>query len=84
MRHSPEHHAHPELHRLGRCWLGASLIVVITGPALAVAGIGGSLWSLAGFLVIFGVAVAPLIARELRPTITLLSSSEHIGRVPRQ
>jgi hypothetical protein len=58
------------------------LIVVITGPVLAVAGIGGSLWSLIGFLVIFGVAVVPLTVHELRPAVTLLSSSEHSRRSP--
>jgi hypothetical protein len=69
------------LRRLGRCWLVASLIIVLTGPVLALAGIGGSLWSLAGFLVIFGVAVMPLIVRELRPTVSLLSSSDHTERL---
>ncbi|HUA43953.1 MAG TPA: hypothetical protein VMA77_01920 [Solirubrobacteraceae bacterium] len=59
------------------------LVVVITGPVLAVAGIGGSLWSLAGFLVIFGLAVVPLIVRELRPGVTLASSTEHRMRVSR-
>jgi hypothetical protein len=58
------------------------LIIVITGPLLAVAGIGGSLWGLAGFLVIFGVAVVPLIIRGLRPAVTLISSSEQTGRLP--
>ena len=82
MRHS-QPPTSPELRRLGRCWLGASLIIVVIGPVLALAGIGGSLWSLAGFLVIFGVAVMPLIVRELRPTVSLLSSSDHTER-PRQ
>jgi hypothetical protein len=54
VRHSPERHSSPESGRLGRCWFGAALIVVITGPVLAVAGIGGSIWSLAGFLLISG------------------------------
>jgi hypothetical protein len=61
--------------------VGASLIIVVIGPVLAAAGIGGSLWSLAGFLVIFGVAVMPLIVRELRPTVRLLSSSDHTERL---
>ena len=72
----------PESGRLGNCWFGAALIVVITGPVLAVVGIGGSIWGMAGFLLIFGVAVAPLIARELRPSVTLLSSSEQTSGAP--
>jgi hypothetical protein len=55
---------------------------VITGPVLVVADIGGSLWSLAAFLVIFGVTVVPLIARTLRPAVALLSSSERSEQVP--
>lgn len=82
MRHSRAHNASPEWRQLGRCWLGASLIIVITGPLLALVGIGGSLWALAGFLVIFGLAVMPLILRELRPAVTLASSSERTGRLP--
>jgi hypothetical protein len=74
VRHSLDDHASPEWRRIGRCWLGVLLIVMITGPVLALAGIGGSLWALAGFLVIFGLASAPLIVRGLRPTVTLVSS----------
>jgi hypothetical protein len=84
VRHSLDDHASPEWRRIGRCWLGVLLIVMITGPVLAVAGIGGSLWALAGFLVIFGLAAAPLIGRGLRPSVTLVSSSEQTKRVPRQ
>lgn len=86
MRHSRDHHASPELRQLGRCWLGAALIIVSTGPVLAAFGIGGSLWGLAGFLVIFTVAVIPLIARELRPAVSLVSSREERrrgSRIPR-
>ena len=74
VRHSSDYQTSPELRQLGRCWLTAALIILSTGPVLAVAGIGGSLWALAGFLVIFGVAVVPLILRELRPPISLVSS----------
>lgn len=82
MKHSHERRSLPESGRLGNCWFGAALIVVITGPVLAVVGIGGSIWGMAGFLLIFGVAVAPLIARELRPSVTLLSSSEQTSGAP--
>jgi len=58
------------------------VIVVITGPALAAAGIGGSLWGLAGFLVIFNVVVVTLISRQLRPAVSLVSSTERSRRVP--
>ena len=51
-----------------------------TGPVLALAGIGGSLWGLAGFLVIFTVAVIPLIARELRAGVSLVSSQDPLMR----
>jgi hypothetical protein len=84
VRHSLDDHASPELRRLERCWLGVLLIVVITGPVLAVAGIGGSLLALAGFLVIFGLATVPSIGRGLRPSVTLLSSSEQSEQVSRQ
>ena len=69
-----------ELPGLGRYWLGVTLIVVILGPVLAVAGIGGSLWGLGGFLVIFGFAV-PLISRGLRPPVRLVASSQNGTRV---
>jgi len=83
MRRSPANDAQSELPRLGRCWLAAAVIVVITGPVLAAAGIGGSLWGLAGFLLIFAVMVTPLIARELRPPVRLVSSSERGRGAPR-
>jgi Cu/Ag efflux pump CusA len=64
------------LQRIERCWLRLLLIVVMVGPILAVLGVGGTLLGLIAFLVIFAVAAALLIARELRPAVSLFSSAE--------
>jgi hypothetical protein len=65
-----------------RCWLRLLLAVVITGPVLAGVGVGGTLVGLAAFLVLFGLAGALVVARELRPAVSLSSSAERARRVP--
>ena len=59
------------------------LIVVIVGPVLAVAGVGATLFGLALFLAVFITGATLLIARELRPAVSLLSSADRVERVPR-
>ena len=58
------------------------LIIVIVGPVLAAAGIGATLFGLAVFLVVFIAAAMLLIARELRPAVSLLSSADRGERNP--
>lgn len=58
-------------------------IVVIVGPVLAAVGIGATFSGLALFLVIFIAAATPVIARELRPAVSLSSSADRGERLPR-
>jgi hypothetical protein len=69
-----------ELRQLERYWLRLVLILVIVGPVLAFTGAGGSLPTLAGFLVLFGVASAWVIGRHLRPAVTLVSNTAERAR----
>jgi len=64
------------LDRVERCWLRLLVIVLIVAPPLAVAGLGGTLAGLAGFLVMFAVVSTLVMVRELRPGVSLLSSAQ--------
>jgi len=75
MRSLASRRTSPELRRLERCWLRLVLILVVVAPVLAIAGAGGSLPTLAGFLVLFGVVSSRVIVRQLRPAVTLVSST---------
>jgi hypothetical protein len=66
-----------------RCWLRLLVTVVVVGPVLAAVGLGGTLFGLAVFLVIFTVAATLLIGHELRPAVRLSSGMERRERVPR-
>jgi hypothetical protein len=54
--------------------------IVIVGPPLASLGLGGTLVGIAIFLAVFGVAGTLVMARELRPAVSLSSSTERARR----
>ena len=69
-----------EVHRVERCWRRLLLFLVVAGPVLAVAGVGKTLLGLAVFLVVFAAAAAIVIVRDLKPRVSLISSTAHTRR----
>jgi hypothetical protein len=71
------------LYPIERCWLRLLITIVVVGPVLAAAGLGGTLFGLAVFLVIFAVVATTLITHELRPAVRLSSGMNRSERAPR-
>jgi len=72
-----------EPRRVERCLRRLLVSVLVAGPVLAAGGVGGTLLGLAGFLVVFALAGALVIVRDLRPGVSLVSSAPRDTRASR-